>query len=82
MRRITDQNTDSQLNPGLQADCRKDIGLYCSKTFVDDRLDPKHLEDRVISCLKVMFVNSFCSETCLWQSLRDRRKVLNYSRLF
>lgn len=80
LRRIADQNTDSQLNPGLQADCKKDISLYCSKPFIDDRLDPKHVEDRVISCLKIQFRNGKLETKCRNQVLNILHEAaLNYN---
>nr|BAN20969.1 MG-160, putative [Riptortus pedestris] len=78
LRRISDLNTNYQLNPGLQTDCRKDISSYCSEAL-SEKSDPKHLEDKVINCLKIQFRNGKLEMKCRNQVISILREAaMNY----
>lgn len=78
LRRLSDSNTNYQLNPALQIDCRRDISTYCSEAL-SLKSDPKHLEDKVINCLKIQFRNGKLDMKCRNQVISILREAaMNY----
>lgn len=56
IRRMIEQNTDYRLNPLLQKSCRYDISKFCADIVAKENKN-EQLDDKVILCLKVMYVN-------------------------
>lgn len=61
--RIIEQNSNYQLNPSLQQNCKADIRKFCFNHIIDikpgnDKNEP------VIKCLKTAFRNSKLSDSC------------------